>query len=83
MPGASDPLQPADEHEDCRLRQFSLWNRVLLEHERQHISRALATAAGFMSEAEYADLVHDVTDIDWVLSMNSELRVKVPNEGSP
>jgi hypothetical protein len=77
MPAASAPLTPADEHGDCRLRQFSLWNRITLEHERAHISRALAYAAGFMTEAEYADLCHDVADIDWVLSFIDEpVRVK-------
>jgi hypothetical protein len=80
--GASDPLTPADEHEDCRLRQFAMWNRVCLEHEREWISKCLASR-GFLTDEQYDGLVHDVTDIDWILSMNTELRVKVPNEGSP
>jgi hypothetical protein len=70
-------LTPADEHRDCRLRQFSLWNRVLLEHERAFISKTLA-ARGFLSDEQYAGLVHDVTDIDWLLSMSDEpMRVKM------
>jgi hypothetical protein len=82
MQDASAPLTPVDDHEDCRLRQFSLWNRVMLEHEREWISSCLASR-GFLTDEQYAGLVHDVTDIDWILSMNPELRVKVPNEGNP
>ena len=77
MPAASVPLTPADEHGDCRLRQFSLWNRITLEHERAYLSDTMALGAGFMKQEEREGILHDLADIDWVLSFIDEpVRVK-------
>ena len=54
-------------HETCRLREFLQWNRLFLEHEREHLSRAMSGAA-FISYEEQCLIVHDVSDIDWVLA---------------
>jgi hypothetical protein len=56
-------------HERCRLGEFLRWNRVMLEHERERLSRAMDQQRALLSEAEKRAILHEVTDIDWCLSM--------------
>ena len=55
------------EHDGCRIKEFARWNRVLLQHEREHISRAMAGRA-FKRQEEIDGLMHDLTDLDYLLS---------------
>ena len=48
----------------------------MLEHEREHLSKAM-TGAAFMMEWERDLIVHDITDIDYLLTQ-CEARVKTP-----
>ena len=66
----------ADGHNGCRIREFARWNRIMLEHEREHLSKAM-TAGAFMMEWERELIVHDLTDIDYLLTQ-FEPRVKTP-----
>lgn len=50
----------------------------MLEHERAFISKQLATSTAFMTQEDQEALLHDLTDIDWCLSLIDEpLRVKL------
>lgn len=58
-----------DDHDDgCRMHEFARWSRIMLEHEREHLSRALATRSGFMDEGTRAGILHDIKDVDYLLS---------------
>ena len=48
----------------------------MLEHEREHLSKAM-TAGAFMMEWERELIVHDITDIDYLLQQ-FPARVEVP-----
>jgi hypothetical protein len=61
-------------HERCRLGEFRRWNRVMLEHEREHLSRVMDQQAAFLAEAEKRAILHEVTDIDYCLSLTSPRR---------
>jgi hypothetical protein len=63
------------EHNGCRIKEFACWPRLVLEHERAHISRAMAGRA-FKSQEEIDGLMHDLADLDWLLSQ-LPVRVKV------
>lgn len=67
-----------DGHEDCRLNTFWRWNRIMLEHERQYLSKIMATSTAFISQEDRESLVHDVADIDWCLRFHPQ-RVRTPN----
>lgn len=43
----------------------------MLEHERQHLSRAMAGRA-FLKPEEADGLLHDITDIDYLLSYHEK-----------
>lgn len=76
--GAAAVSGPFRGHEDCRLREFVRWSRVMLEHEREHLSRVMRGKA-FLPAAEQEAVMHELTDIDWCLS-HLEKRVSVPGE---
>jgi hypothetical protein len=57
------------EPERCRLDEFERWTRVVLEHEREHLSRYMGDAAAFMSRDEREATLHEITDIDWCLAL--------------
>lgn len=65
-------LQAVDDHKDCRLEEFARWPRMLLERERQHLSRVMAEASAFIDYTEQNLIVHDLSDIDWVLARIDE-----------
>jgi len=65
-----------DQHGGCRMTEFARWNRVMLEHEREHLSRAM-TGSSFMQQWERELIVHDLTDIDYLLTQ-FEPRVNTP-----
>jgi hypothetical protein len=58
---------PDDGHRECRIREFSRWDRRLLEHERAYISKQFAGQA-FMSAELREGLGHDLLDLDFLLS---------------
>jgi hypothetical protein len=64
-----------DEH-GCRIREFSQWPRLVLEHERAHISRCMAGRA-FLKQAQVDDFLHDLSDLDYLLAQ-LPVRVEVP-----
>lgn len=69
--GASDEVRAQlddREHKRCRMAEFRRWNRVVLVHERESLSRYMGERRAFMSERELADTMHEITDIDWCLS---------------
>jgi hypothetical protein len=66
----------ADEHSGCRIQQFARWNRVMLEHERQHLSRVMAYRTGFLNEEARVGILHDLADIDNCL-LQFETRIKL------
>ena len=70
------------EHNGCRIREFAMWPRLVLEHEREHISRCMAGRA-FKSQEEIDGLLHDLADIDAILtSLPPRVRVKSPNRAT-
>ena len=56
-----------NDHDECRVTEFMRWDRVLLEHERAHLSRVMAAAA-YVKPAEQQAIMHELADIDWCLS---------------
>jgi hypothetical protein len=64
-----------DGHGACRIRDFARWDRRMLEHEREHLSRAM-TGVAFMQPEEADGLLHDITDIDYLLQYHPK-RVQV------
>jgi hypothetical protein len=62
----SSELMPAQGHEDCRLREFVRWPRVVLEHEYEHLSKVMV-GASFLVPAEHDLVLHDLADISWTL----------------
>jgi hypothetical protein len=65
-----------DGHGSCRISQFARWNRVMLEHEREHLSYVM-TGSALIQPWERELILHDIADIDYLLSQ-FEPRVKVP-----
>jgi hypothetical protein len=72
----ASPIDPGPAHRACRIAEFIRWSRVMLEHEREHLSKVMAGRA-FMREDEVAGVMHDLTDIDYVLSYHPP-RIEVP-----
>ena len=68
------------DHGGCRIREFAMWPRLVLEHERSHISRAM-TGKMFKTQAEIDGLMHDLADLDHLLSQ-LPVRVEVPGEAA-
>jgi hypothetical protein len=64
------------EHNGCRIKEFAQWPRLVLEHERAHISRCMAGKM-FKTKAEVDGLMHDLTDLDYLISQ-LPVRVEVP-----
>jgi hypothetical protein len=52
----------------CRMREFARWNRTLLQHEREGISAFIDKNPAYLDEPARAGLLHDLTDIDYLLS---------------
>lgn len=65
--GATALSGPPGGHENCRANEFARWPRIVLEHEREHLSRVMDGAA-FLQSAEREATLHDITDIDWFLA---------------
>jgi hypothetical protein len=63
-------------HGSCRISEFARWNRIMLEHEREHLSQVM-TSSSFMMQWERDLIVHELTDIDYLLQQ-FEPRLKVP-----
>jgi hypothetical protein len=51
------------------MSEFVRWNRIMLEHEREHLSRSMLGKA-FMAPGEPEAVLHDITDIDYVLQQH-------------
>lgn len=66
------------EHGGCRIQEFARWPRVVLEHERSYLSKVMSASA-FLDEGHKQDLMHDISDIDSILSQ-LPVRVEVPGE---
>jgi hypothetical protein len=49
----------------------------MLEHEREYLSRYMAHLSPFLKDAASTDLMHDITDIDYLLQQMAP-RVEVP-----
>jgi hypothetical protein len=60
----------------CRIREFARWDRRMLQHEREAISDYLARAGSYLADDGKADLMHDLTDIDYLLG-------QMPPENNP
>lgn len=58
-------------HTSCRLAEFSRWPRVFLEHERQYLSTVLAEQGWCLKPGEANEILHEITDLDWLLSQIS------------
>jgi hypothetical protein len=72
----AEPLQAADGHSGCRLGQFARWPRVVLEHERAYLSRAVSSRAAFLTAGSKAGIMHDLSDIDRCLAgLDEPMRV--------
>lgn len=56
-----------EDHGGCRAREFIRWDRVMLQHEREHLSRSMA-APGLLSAALRDGIMHDLADIDYLLA---------------
>ena len=68
----------------CRAEEFSHYNRVMLQHEREFLSGVMATRAGYLSKADIDAIMHDLTDIDYFLAnRGSEGLVKTPFGPNP
>lgn len=65
-----------DEHQGCRVSEFARWDRIVLEHEREHLSKCM-TGAAFMRPAESEAILHEISDIDYLLAQLPK-RVKTP-----
>lgn len=60
-------MSAAQDHTNCRANEFCRWSRIMLEHERQHLSKHMSASA-FMTAEESAATLHDITDIDCFLA---------------
>lgn len=60
----------------CRVAEFARWNRTMLQHERLGISQIMASAAGFIDDTTRDGLLHDLSDIDYLLA-------QMPPEDNP
>ena len=49
----------------------------MLEHEREYLSAYMASVAPFLKNPDTTDLMHDIQDIDYLLTQ-FEPRLKVP-----
>jgi hypothetical protein len=64
-------------HDGCRIEEFRRWTRVMLEHEREHLSRVTGLQAALLSDRQQAGIMHDIGDIDACLAATDEpLRVQ-------
>lgn len=52
----------------CRIQQFARWDRLMLQHERAFLSDKMASASAFMGDAMRDGIMHDLTDIDYLLA---------------
>jgi hypothetical protein len=57
-----------DKHNGCRIQEFARWDRRMLEHEREYLSSVMANEGAFMSKDMQAGILHDLIDIDYLLS---------------
>ena len=64
-------------HEECRLREFVRWPRIVLEHEREYLSRTMSGKA-FLAPDEVTSIMHDLADIDGALSQLPK-RIETPD----
>jgi len=55
-------------HADCRVVEFERWDRRMLQHERAYLSKVLAEQAAITSKSEQAAILHEISDIDAILS---------------
>src|SRR5580698_4725342 len=62
----------------CRAEEFGRWNRTMLTHERQYLSKIMATQRGFMKPDEVDAIMHDLTDIDQILAHMGTDELKFP-----
>ena len=54
-------------HEECRLREFVRWPRIMMEHERDYLSRLMRGKA-FLKPGDTEAILHELADLDWCLS---------------
>jgi hypothetical protein len=66
-----------DGHTGCRIQEFARWPRMMLEHEREYLSSVMANEGAFMGREAQAGILHDLTDIDWLLA-ELHPRIKTP-----
>jgi hypothetical protein len=48
--------------------EFERWDRRMLQHERAYLSKVLAEQAAITSKSEQAAILHEISDIDAILS---------------
>lgn len=52
----------------CRIQEFARWPRLLLERERAYLSEKMASADAFMGDKLRDGIMHDLTDLDYLLA---------------
>jgi hypothetical protein len=62
----------------CRAEEFGRWSRVMLMHEREHLSKTMATASAFLKQTDVSAIMHDLTDIDQILAHMGTDELKFP-----
>jgi hypothetical protein len=62
----------------CRAEEFGRWSRVMLMHEREHLSKTMATQRAFLKQADVEAIMHDLTDIDQILAHMGTDELKFP-----
>jgi hypothetical protein len=62
----------------CRAEEFGRWNRVMLMHEREYLSKTMATQKAFLKQEEVDAIMHDLTDIDQILAHMGTDELKFP-----
>jgi hypothetical protein len=68
----------------CRAEEFSHYNRAMLQHEREFLSKTMANQRAFLKNDEEDAIMHDLTDIDYFLAnRGSEGLVKTPFGPNP
>jgi hypothetical protein len=64
----------------CRAEEFERWSRTLLQYERAHLSRVMATQRAYLSDTDVDAIMHDLKDIDQVLAHKGTAELKVASD---
>jgi hypothetical protein len=52
----------------CRISEFARWDRRMLQHEREGISGYMSRAGAYLDDEARKGLLHDLSDIDYLLA---------------